>query len=207
MELTDLERFFTAPDGKYHFARWGRPIAPVVFGVEDATLGVIKGAIEAVVNLAGHEMADTDPELGANLLMFFIREWGELLEAPQINDLLPDRDELVERLQSAEANQYRTFRIDENGAIKAAFIFIRMDNAMSELPAEDLALVQAAQVALLWADGAFERVAPLVKAGDAVILNPEIADLIRAAYDPVMPSFANDASHALRLAARLSASA
>ena len=207
MELTDLERFFTAPDGKYHFARWGRPIAPVVFGVEDATLGVIKGAIEAVVNLAGHEMADTDPELGANLLMFFIREWGELLEAPQINDLLPDRDELVERLQSAEANQYRTFRIDENGAIKAAFIFIRMDNAMSELPAEDLALVQAARVALLWADGAFERVAPLVKAGDAVILNPEIADLIRAAYDPVMPSFANDASHALRLAARLSASA
>ena len=207
MELTDLERFFTAPDGKYHFARWGRPIAPVVFGVADATLGVIKGAIEAVVNLAGHEMADTDPELGANLLMFFIREWGELLEAPQINDLLPDRDELVERLQSAEANQYRTFRIDENGAIKAAFIFIRMDNAMSELPAEDLALVQAAQVALLWADGAFERVAPLVKAGDAVILNPEIADLIRAAYDPVMPSSANDASHALRLAARLSASA
>ena len=207
MELTDLERFFTAPDGKYHFARWGRPIAPVVFGVADATLGVIKGAIEAVVNLAGHEMADTDPELGANLLMFFIREWGELLEAPQINDLLPDRDELVERLQSAEANQYRTFRIDENGAIKAAFIFIRMDNAMSELPAEDLALAQAAQVALLWADGAFERVAPLVKAGDAVILNPEIADLIRAAYDPVMPSSANDASHALRLAARLSASA
>ena len=207
MELTDLERFFTAPDGKYHFARWGRPIAPVVFGVADATLGVIKGAIEAVVNLAGHEMADTDPELGANLLMFFIREWGELLEAPQIKDLLPDRDELVERLQNAKANQYRTFRIDENGAIKAAFIFIRMDNAMSELPAEDLALVQAAQVALLWADGAFERVAPLVKAGDSVILNPEIADLIRAAYDPVMPSSANDASHALRLAARLSASA
>ena len=162
MELTDLERFFTAPDGKYHFARWGRPIAPVVFGVEDATLGVIKGAIEAVVNLAGHEMADTDPELGANLLMFFIREWGELLEAPQINDLLPDRDELVERLQSAEANQYRTFRIDENGAIKAAFIFIRMDNAMSELPAEDLALVQAAQ------GGQASRVLPAVSRGGFV---------------------------------------
>ena len=32
---------------------------------------------------------------------------------------------------------------------------------------------------------------------------PEIADLIRAAYDPVMPAVATDASHALRLSARV----
>ena len=71
MKLQDIERLFTQTDGTYRFARWGRPIVPVVFGVDDATLGVIKGAIEALVFMAEHKMSDTDPELGANLLMFF----------------------------------------------------------------------------------------------------------------------------------------
>ena len=44
---------------------------------------------------------------------------------------------------------------------------------------------------------------PLAVAGGRTVLRPEIGDLIRAAYDPVMPVAANDASHALRLAARL----
>ena len=34
---------FTRHDGGYLFARWGRPIVPVVFGVDDATLSVVKG--------------------------------------------------------------------------------------------------------------------------------------------------------------------
>jgi hypothetical protein len=36
------------------------------------------------------------------------------------------------------------------------------------------------------------------------MLRPEIAGVIRAAYDPVLPAMAQDPSHALRLAARLS---
>ena len=42
---------FSRSDGTFHFARWGRPIVPVVFGVEDKTLATLKGAIEAVVAL------------------------------------------------------------------------------------------------------------------------------------------------------------
>ena len=42
-----VQALFTRADGTYAFARWGRPIAPVVFGVEDETLSVIKGALEA----------------------------------------------------------------------------------------------------------------------------------------------------------------
>lgn len=53
---------FTRSDGSYLFARWGRPIAPVVFGVDDATLSIVKGAVEAVVALANHKMTDLDPE-------------------------------------------------------------------------------------------------------------------------------------------------
>jgi len=35
------------------------------------------------------------------------------------------------------------------------------------------------------------------------VLRPEIGALIRAGYDPVLPPVSQDASHALRLAARI----
>ena len=82
MDASEIQRYFTQHDGSYLFARWGRPIVPVVFGVDDDTLSIIKGAIEAVVSMAGHKMSDMDPELGANLLLFFFRDWDELLETP-----------------------------------------------------------------------------------------------------------------------------
>lgn len=196
---------FTRADGQYLFARWGRPIVPVVFGVEDATVAILKGAIEAVVALADHRMAETDPELGANLMVFFIRDWDELTETPNLDRLIPDLAPLVARLQGADANQYRAFRFDETGAIKAAFVFVRMDAAMSQAPAETIALSQIVQTILLWSDTAFLGTSPLaiLRAGGPAILKPQIADLIRAAYDPILPAQATDPSHALRLAARL----
>jgi hypothetical protein len=56
---------------------------------------------------------------------------------------------------------------------------------------------------LLWSDVAFRERSPLALAADTIILRPDIASVIRAAYDPVMPATATDASHALRLFARL----
>ena len=105
----------------------------------------------------------------------------------------------------AGANQYRFFRFEENGAIKAAFVFLRMDDSLREMSAQVLALSQAVQVILLWSEDAFAEQSPLALADEALVLRPEVADVIRAAYDPVMPPAANDASHALRLAARVSA--
>jgi hypothetical protein len=127
LEAREIEALFTRADGEFLFARWGRPIVPVVFGVEDATLSTVKGAVEAVVALAGHRMAATDPELGANLMMFFFRDWDELLAVPDLDRLVPDLAPLVARLEAAEANQYRIFRFDEAGAIRASFVFLRMD--------------------------------------------------------------------------------
>ena len=200
-----VEALFTRADGQYLFARWGRPIAPVVFGVDDATVSVFKGAIEAVVTLAGHQMAETDPELGANLMVFFLREWSELTDTPNLDRLIPDLGPLVARLQQADANQYRSFRFDELGAIKAAFVFIRMDQAMQEAAAETIALSQMVQTILLWSDTAFLGTSPLavLTEGGPAVFKPEIAAVIRAAYDPVMPAMAQDPTHALRLAARL----
>ena len=199
-----VEALFTRADGSYLFARWGRPIVPVVFGTDDRTLEIVKGAVEAVVMMAGHQMAETDPELGVNLMFFFFREWDELLEVPDMDRMIPDLGPLVARLKAAEANQYRIFRFDEAGAIKASFVFLRMDDQLSKVPADTLALAQVAQTILLWSDTAFTDRSVLAQAGEGqVILRPDIGAVIRAGYDPVMPAVAKDASHALRLCARL----
>jgi hypothetical protein len=202
MDPAEIEALFTRRDGQYLFARWGRPIVPVVFGVDDASLAVFKGAFEAVVTLARHRMAETDPELGANLMVFCFRDWAELLDVKDLGRLVPELPALVARLEEAGANQYRIFRFDSLGAIKAAFVFLRMDAALAAMEAETLALAQAVQTVLLWSDRAFDGTSPLARVGERVILRPEIGAVIRAGYDPVMPSAARDPSHALRIAAR-----
>ncbi len=78
----EIEALFTREDGTFLLARWGRPMAPVFFGVDAPTLATIKGAIEAFCRLAGHELVETDPELGANLMVFLFRDWAELPEVP-----------------------------------------------------------------------------------------------------------------------------
>jgi hypothetical protein len=205
LDPDDIAALFTRADGQFLFARWGRPISPVVFGVEETTIATLKGAFEAVCALSGHQMAETDPELGANLMVFFIRDWAELPGTPGLDRLLPDLSDIVGRLQQADANQYRSFRFDEAGGIKAAFVFVRMDADLADVPAETIALSQAVQTILLWSDTAFLGTSPLaiLSQGGTPILKPQIADLIRAAYDPVLPVAATDPSHALRLSARL----
>ncbi|WP_299141468.1 hypothetical protein [uncultured Tateyamaria sp.] len=203
MRPDEIEALFRRESGDYAFARWGRPIAPVVFGVTDDTLGVIKGAIDAVCQLAGHDTAETDTELGANFMWFFFNDWAELPEVPSLDRMIPDLGPLVARLQAVDANQYRIFRFDEHGAIKACFVFLRMDDALAAVSADTLALSQVVQSVLLWSDLAFRDRSPLAVAGDTTVLRPDIAALIRAAYDPVMPVAADDGSHALRLSARI----
>ncbi|PWG18029.1 hypothetical protein DFK10_04045 [Salibaculum griseiflavum] len=205
MTADQIEALFTRSDGSFLCARWGRPIVPIVFGVEDETLSMVKGAFEAVCALSGHKMAETDPELGANVMVFFFRDWAELTQVPDLDRLVPDLAPLVQRLAAQDANQYRIFRFDEDGAIRASFIFICMDTEMMKVPAETLALSQAVQTILLWSDRAFTDASPLALADGVAVLRPDIAGVIRAAYDPVLPAVAQDASHALRLSARMEA--
>ncbi|MFW2589191.1 hypothetical protein [Sagittula sp. SSi028] len=205
MSPADITPLFTRSDGSYFFARWGRPIVPVVFGVEDETLSVVKGAFEALCALTGHKMAETDAESGTNVMVFFFREWSELTSIPDLDRLVEGLAEKLDVLDAQGANQYRSFRFDAEGAIQACFIFLRMDDALSRIPAEELALGQVTQAMVCWSDLAFQTRSPLAKAGQTVVLRPDIAAVLRAAYDPVMPATAQDDSHALRLFARVQA--
>ncbi|MEM0937520.1 MAG: hypothetical protein AAF646_18480 [Pseudomonadota bacterium] len=210
VDADTVAAFFTRSEGSYVFSRWGRPMAPVVFGVEARTLATVKGAFEAVAALTNRRLAEVDPELGTNMMLFFVRDWQELNETPDLDRLIPDLAPLIDRLDAAEANQYRIFRFDAVAAIRACFAFVKMDAHMARVPAETLALTQAVQAALLWSDRAFSSdmegatrsMLARTPAGHT-ILAPQVAALLQAAYDPVLPDHSKDPSHALRLAARM----
>lgn len=202
--MTEIEELFTRTDGNYVFSRWGRPISPVVFGVLDETLGLVKTAIKVVCSTCGHPTSELDPELGSNLMVFFFREWDELRAVPELDQLIPKLGNVVDRLQVVAANQYRAFRFDDVGAIQACFVFLRVDEALEQLSADSLALAQVVQAMLLWSPTAFRNKSPLaVLENGTTVLRPEIAAVLRAAYDPTMPARANDPSHALRMEARI----
>ena len=200
----DVTALFTRSDGRFHFARWGRPLAPVVFGTDDATLDRLKDAIREVAGLGNLGLVNADPELGANLLVFFVEDWAELAGVPNLDRLIPDLAALLDRLGQAGANQYRSFRFDEAGAIRLCLILLRMDAELSTLSAQTLGATQMVQSMLLWSDEAFRKTSPMAQVTDSghAVARPQIAALIRAAYDPVLPPMSQDPAFAHRLAAR-----
>lgn len=199
-----VARYFTRSDGRFHFARWDRPLAPVVFGTDDASLDPIKDAVRRVASLGDLAVVDTDPELGANVMFFIVADWSDLRGVAHLDRLLPNMEALLDRLGQAGANQYRSFRFDEAGAIRLVVILLRLDAALAALPAQTLATAQMVQSMLLWSDRAFFDESPVATVTDAglTVAKPAIAALIRAAYDRVLPVSSHDPAHALRLAAR-----
>lgn len=190
LDSDQITALFTREDGSFLCARWGRPVAPVIFGLADDSLDIFRAAIRAGFTHAGHPVADTDPEMGSNLMLFFMRDWNELPDIPDLDRLtgLPD---LPARLTGSAADQYRLFRFDPDGGIRACLCFLRLSGALANTHPAALAEAQVMRSALSFA----RDVAP----------SAELAALIRAAYDPVLPVAARDPSHALRLAARMAA--
>lgn len=188
MDASTIERLFTRPDGTFLCARWGRPVAPVVFGLADDSLDILRGALRAGYAHARHPVVETDPETGANLMIFFVRSWAELSDLPDLDHLtgIPD---LPARLAGQRADHYRLFRFDEAGGIRACLMFLNMGGALADAHPGVLAERLMMQSALTFSD----EIAP----------SANLAALIRAAYDPVLPVAATMPAHALRLAARL----
>ena len=167
-----------------------------VFGVKAAVLRGGKGADKTMVSIARQRMAETVRELGASQKVFFLLDWAELSELPRLVRMLPDRSPPSQRLAALGANQYRAFRFEPSGAIKAALVFLRLDDHLTAQPAKDLALIQAALVICPWSAKTIADNPPLT----------DTAGLIRAGSAPALPVVARDSSHPLRITARLRAS-
>ncbi|MEM7176649.1 MAG: hypothetical protein AAF503_02990 [Pseudomonadota bacterium] len=199
-----IARLFTRHDGTFRFARWGRPLAPVVYGTNDDGIAIFEAGLRSVAKLAGLGIQELDPELGANFMVFFSREWGELCDVPHLAKLIPDLEKLVAELKRTGANQYRIFGFDEAGAIRICITLLRYDNDLQRISAQTLAVSQSYQGMLLWSETAFAVESPIALVDDGrCIVKPWYSDLARAAYDPILPATARDPSFALRLAARL----
>ncbi|WP_245894776.1 hypothetical protein [Paracoccus indicus] len=192
MTAERIEALFTQTDQGFHCARWGRPVAPVIFGLADETLDIFRSAIKAGFTHAGHPVVETDPEMGANLMVFFLRSWDELSDIPDLAHLtgIPD---LPQRLKGSQASQYRLFRHDGDDSIRACMIFLNMSGPLAEAHPAKLAERVMMQSALTFATD--------------FVADAQMAALIRAAYDPVLPVASDQPTHALRLAARMTAQA
>jgi len=195
---------FTSPDQRYHFARWGRPIAPVVFGVGDENLPHLKDAIAMTVGISGGMLVDTDPELGANFMWFFCRDWDEMLVIPDLDKLIPNFVNLITELQEKNATRYRSFGFEKNGAIQLCVVLIRVDAATERMSLQTLGTSETFQSLLTFGENAFDVHSPIatIKVNNLCIVKPEYAAVVRAAYDPALPAASNDPAHALRLSAR-----
>jgi hypothetical protein len=187
MTPEDVRAAFTLPDGGYRFARWRRPIAPVVFGVDDATLAILKHALTEAARAAGHPLAETDPDQGANLMIFFARDWAEVGGVPDLDGLVPGMVARLPKLAAEGASQYIHMRFEPDGAIRAAISFVVLTGGTAEMGAGDLARALAQRLMLAWA---------VPPQGDA-------ARVLAAAYDPVLPDATQDPVHALRVGARV----
>lgn len=200
-----VTNLFSRQNGDYKFARWGRPIAPVVFGVEDETLLHLKDAIAQTVAITGGTLAETDPELGANFMWFFCTEWDEVASVPDLEKLVPNLKDLADNLTQKDVNEHRMFIFDADGAIKMCLLFLRMKGEITDIPVRTLATGETLQSLLVWGEDAFKAQSPIavIKENGICIVKPNYAALVRAAYDPMLPASATDASHAMRLHPRM----
>lgn len=196
-----IEQLFARKDGSYGFARWGRQIAPVVFGVDDDTLGYLKEAIAQTVAVTGGTLTEVDPELGANFMWFFCTEWDEVAAVPDLEKLVPDLQGLVQSLNQKNVNEHRMFIFGKDGSIKMCLLFLRMKGAIADMTVQALGTGETLQSLLTWGEEAFSNQSPIavLKENGICIVKPKFASLVRSAYDPVMPPVATDISHALRL--------
>ena len=188
MTPEQITALFTREDGTFLCSRWGRPVAPVIFGLADESLDIFRGAIRAGYAHARHPVVDTDPEMGSNLMLFFMRNWSEMGDIPDL-DQLTGQPGLPARLQGGNADHYRLFRFDPDGGIRACMIFLSLSGPLADAHPAALAEALMMRSALSFAS----EVTP----------SPELAALIRAAYDPVLPVATDQPAHAMRLAARL----
>lgn len=205
---SDAERVATlftrsgaAEAGGFRFARWGRALAPAVFGTDEQGQAIMTAGFEEAAEIAGVEIVDDDPDFEKNLLVFFCSDWSELAQTPGLGRLIPDLEALIAKLAEAGANQYRIFSFDAQGGIQLAIVLLRYDADLSSVSPQALALNQATQTLLLWSDAAFAAESPTaLESSGRGVLKPWYAALLKAAYAEDVPVASAESSAAETIA-------
>ena len=100
-------------------------------------------------------MAETDPEQGANLMVFFIRDWAEIAAVPGLDQLVPGITGQAAAASGGRCRAISPYPVRGRWRDPGPLCLLRMNGALGNLPAADLALTLAVQALLLWSDGAF----------------------------------------------------
>lgn len=194
------------PEGpaRFQFARWGKPIAPAFCGLTDESEAVMREGFAAAAALAGLELAEEDPDLGANILVCVVERWSALPRTPGLVALIPDLAGLIVLLEAADRNQHRLVSFEPDGGLRLCVILLRYDDGMARLSGASLALGQALQALLYWSDEAFLCESPVtLRRGGKPIVKPRFARLLKAAYAPETPIASEDPALADALAERI----
>lgn len=190
-----------AEGAAFRFARWAKPVAPRVFGVEPQSADTLMAGFRTVAEAAGARYAVEDERYGANVLVFVCSEWLELKATPKLEQLIPELDHLIAVLRNDGANQYRIFGYDEDGAIDLVVVLLRMDDALGALSAEAVALGEAVRCLVTWSDESFDREKPLrIAESGRASLKPYVEALLAASYAEDTPVASQDPALAESLA-------
>ncbi|MEM7498237.1 MAG: hypothetical protein AAF371_09640 [Pseudomonadota bacterium] len=204
-----IRGYFTRADGRFRFARWGRPIVPAFFGLDGEAERLWREALRAGASIGGLAVEEEDPELGVNFLVFNVAVWSELRGVPGMDRLVPDIERLLGVLEATGANQYRIFGFAPGetsqapGAVRIAITLLRRDTSFARFSERSLALGQVVQGLLLWSDHAFTRESPVavIEGIGRAVVTPRVQHVLRAAYDDALPDASDDPAHAAALAA------
>jgi hypothetical protein len=204
MTPAEVAAFFTHRDGGYRFARWVRPIVPFVAGGGADFAAVIRRGLSEVASISGHPADPDGAPVDMTWAVLCVERWRDLPALPGAEAVIPGLVALVSRLEAQDATQFRSFRHDAGGGIVGVTSVLRLPRLLDRFPAEVVGVRQAVLAHLTWSIPKLMSW-NMMDAGHR--LRPEMVALLRAAYAPGLPVAADDARHAGRLAAEMSASA
>jgi hypothetical protein len=205
MTPDEIRTYFSTPNQGYFFARWNRPIVPVVFGDHCLEPDLLKAALGRLGELTGQPVDLAAPASSMNYGTLVVRDWRDLTDMPGVPRLMPNLAKLAAQLEAEGANQYRVFQRDWRGGIKRCFAAIRTGTGrFADLTPESMALRQVTLSFLQWSIPGIVKVGLVGPGPDGRDdLKPQTAALLKAAYDPALPTSSKDPRHAEALAARM----
>jgi hypothetical protein len=189
----EIAAYFTKPNGEFLFRRWASPIVPHAFGPTAPESEVLYQAFDTISALSGHPVVRAPDGVGMNLTFFFINEASDMMKLPGAEGFLGMLAMLVKQLMSGKSALRRNFTTDDKtGAISQMTMIARTSGWLRHHPPESLALRLAVLTHLTWALRRDQKAPPLLVADAPGGVHPNVAAILRVAYDPSLPDASTD---------------